>query len=883
MAASEDKSEDGLGTGNPSPRDLPDDDRLPVNGSLVKKLMREQRLTNSAVATNSDLSVRIIQLIRKGGHRAMFDTISSLASALKVPWQRLVVGYEEPGQVDGEPPDQRWLPSGRLPHGLGLVYGRKRTREWLDEAWQSPNVCLAYLEAVGGGGKTAVVSDWLAQFQRQHNGVRAYEFSFNGQELLTGSGSSATFFTHAFRHFSLGDPSNLPVEIRAERLAAAVLKAPTVMVLDGIEVLQNKPGQPREGFFSDPGVRALVRIMAAGCKSRRCLLVLTTQLRLAEVRNLEGKTVRRHELKGLTAGAAKRILDSYDVRGRPSEVLAPLHRHSRGHPLTLHLLGSFIQEKFGGDGRRWEKYWTLQDDLRVGIDVRWVMERYQTWLEAQPAKVQLLRIVSLFDGPADPQAIASLLKGPPIRGLTDQLRGLDAHERQTIVEQLRRARLLVESDGDQADWLDTHAIIRDHFRTALRAGHRQAWKQGNLALYRHYRASVRRQAQTKAEAERVHAAIAHACRADRESDALRAYESQIHSRNADSAVRRFGLFGDDLVALYAFFDPDSLRVTHRLPADGRVFVLEQAASRLRWLGRLDECCQMMEEVVELRDKEHARGEAYGVPLRYLAECRLLRGELDQGLAAAEAALAKAKRNWIDVVAALTICGHSHHLLGDFEQAQAYFQRAVAQERDHEGPEAMLPSVRGFRHHELLLDQGKFDEVIDCCERNLNRKPKPSDVMSNLGPVNEGIYWLGIGLAKLRKAVAAKLLRKAKEAESPLNKALDYFHQSGRREFINQGFLARAELRLALRGSDRCREDLSYVASEAQYDEMWRLDVDRALLEIALLIETSSFFEAEKLLDATAKRIDRMHYGRRVPQLDSLELALIKSQGAKSRR
>jgi len=73
------------------------------------------------------------------------------------------------------------------------------------------------------------------------------------------------------------------------------------------------------------------------------------------------------------------------------------------------------------------------------------MESYQSWLGEGP-EVSLLRMLGLFDRPADEKALGALLKPPNIRGLTESLIDLSPIERRTILARLRRARLLAPED-----------------------------------------------------------------------------------------------------------------------------------------------------------------------------------------------------------------------------------------------------------------------------------------------------------------------------------------------------------------------------------------------------------------------------------------------------
>jgi len=115
------------------------------------------------------------------------------------------------------------------------------------------------------------------------------------------------------------------------------------------------------------------------------------------------------------------------------------------------------------------------------------MESYQTWLGEGP-ELAVLRILGLFDRPADEKALGALLKSPGIPGLTESLTALSQIEWRTIVAKLRRARLLAGEDPHNPGCLDAHPLVREYFGEQLRSQQPEAWKECNRRLFHYYRA-----------------------------------------------------------------------------------------------------------------------------------------------------------------------------------------------------------------------------------------------------------------------------------------------------------------------------------------------------------------------------------------------------------
>jgi hypothetical protein len=154
----------------------------------------------------------------------------------------------------------------------------------------------------------------------------------------------------------------------------------------------------------------------------------------------------------------------------------------RGYCLALTLLGSYLTDAYNGDIRRREEVSArLARDLRQGAHARKVMEFYQSWLGGGP-ELAILRMLGLFDRPADEQAFGALLKSPAIPGLTESLTDLPSAEWQTILAKLRRAKLLSREDMHNPGQLDTHPLVREYFGEQLRTQQTEAWKECNRRI-----------------------------------------------------------------------------------------------------------------------------------------------------------------------------------------------------------------------------------------------------------------------------------------------------------------------------------------------------------------------------------------------------------------
>src|ERR1700719_348806 len=102
------------------------------------------------------------------------------------------------------------------------------------------------------------------------------------------------------------------------------------------------------------------------------------------------------------------------------------------------------------------------------------MESYQSWFGEGP-ELSVLRMLGLFDRPADENALGALLKPPAIRGLTESLTDVSQIEWRMVVAKLRRAKLLAREDPLEPGHLDTQPLVREYFGEQLRSQRSEAW------------------------------------------------------------------------------------------------------------------------------------------------------------------------------------------------------------------------------------------------------------------------------------------------------------------------------------------------------------------------------------------------------------------------
>jgi hypothetical protein len=421
------------------------------------------------------------------------------------------------------------------------LFGREEDIAFLDCAWANKDVNVVSIVAWAGAGKSTLVNHWLRRMATDYyrSAELVFCWSFYRQGTRAETSSADEFLDAALHWFGDPDPRLGTAWEKGERLAKLIAHRRTLLILDGLEPLQNPPG-PQEGRLGEPGIQALLRELAA---FNTGLCVITTRLPVGDLADHAGASALRRDLEQLSSEAGAKLLQALGVKGQEAELRSASDEFG-GHCLTLTLLGSYLTDAFNGDIRfRRQVSERLAHDVRQGVHARKVMESYQTWFGEGP-ELSVLRMLGLFDRPADEKALGALLKPPAIRDLTVSLKDLSQIEWRTIVARLRRARLISGEDLHNPGQLDTHPLVREYFGEQLRSQQTEAWKECNKRLYYYYRTLAPELPNNFRDMEPLFSALICGCNAGLFREALHeVYMPRIQRGNAHFAANVLGARG----------------------------------------------------------------------------------------------------------------------------------------------------------------------------------------------------------------------------------------------------------------------------------------------------------------------------------------------------
>ncbi len=236
----------------------------------------------------------------------------------------------------------------RLPITGSDVFGREEDIGFLDDAWANQQVNVVTIVAWGGVGKSTLVNHWLRRMaaEQYRSAQLVFGWSFYRQGTSGDTSSADEFLDAALHWFGDPDPRLGTAWEKGERLAKLVGHRRTLLVLDGLEPLQNPPGA-QEGRLRDPSLQALLRELAA---FNMGLCVITTRMPVADLSDHEGSSALRRDLEHLSSHAGAQLLRALGVKGDEAELRSASDEFS-GHCLALTLLGSYLTDAYNGDIR----------------------------------------------------------------------------------------------------------------------------------------------------------------------------------------------------------------------------------------------------------------------------------------------------------------------------------------------------------------------------------------------------------------------------------------------------------------------------------------------------------------------------------------------------
>ncbi|MDQ3009211.1 MAG: hypothetical protein M3X11_00695 [Acidobacteriota bacterium] len=211
--------------------------------------------------------------------------------------------------------------------------------------------------------------------------------------------------------------------------------------------------------------------------------------------------------------------------------------------------------------------------------------------------------------------------------------------------------------------------------------------------------------------------MAHGCQAGLQQEACdKVYRDRISRGGEAYAVNKLGAFGSDLGAVACFFETPWSRVSPALKEADQAWLLNEAAFRLRALGRLTESLEPMQAGLE----NYVKQESWGYAARLagnLSELELTLGAVAGAVRDAEQSVDYADRSGDAFMRMASCTTHADalHQAGRRAEAETRFRKAEQMQAERQPEYPLLYSVQGFQYCDLLLAQTERAafSIADC--------------------------------------------------------------------------------------------------------------------------------------------------------------------------
>ena len=321
-----------------------------------------------------------------------------------------------------------------------------------------PATRIIAITGIGGQGKTAMTGRWL-KHEREENlkNIPVFYWSFYEDMEVEKFLKQVVAFCLPIDQISGQDIiESIPFIIRV------VQKARLLLVLDGLEVLQEDAASVNHGEISDPFLAPFLRNWLR--VQHKGLMVLTSRFHFPQLERFSGVGFHRLDLTRLSAQDGVSLLKKLNIYG-DANLLERYVEKLSGHPLALRVLASAVKRSCYGniDACKSEQILFEDGEGKLYDKLNHLLSFYEKQLK--DGQRELLGIISLFKRPIETESFVTLLGN--MESLKDT--PLAKADAATIERQLKLLidDFLIEKTDEG---ITTHPVIRDYFR----AGHKIA-------------------------------------------------------------------------------------------------------------------------------------------------------------------------------------------------------------------------------------------------------------------------------------------------------------------------------------------------------------------------------------------------------------------------
>jgi tetratricopeptide (TPR) repeat protein len=755
------------------------------------------------------------------------------------------------------------------------IIGRSNELATMRQFLRDEDIAIVSIVGFGGIGKSSLVDAFLTDIAPAYGGAdRVFGWHFYSQEERgSDTSNSSLFWERALRFFRFHGEVPTNETEKAHELLRLFRDQRVILVLDGIESLQNPP-HINQGLLIDRAVQGFLTTIARDGLRGGGLVIITSRQPVLELGRFD--RARSIEIDMLDLESGEELLRTLGVKGSSSDLRTAVADY-KGHPLSLVLLANILVTDHHGQIH--PRFSLELLDTQIEENVAAILSYYIRAFNEHDPELLYMYLISLFRRPMR-EAELEELKAKSVIGRS--LVGLPDSRLTRAVSHLRSYGLVIVDN----DYYDTHALVRRFFLSRFRETRSTEFIQAHEVLFDYFSNLPSEELPSDMEGlEPLYRAVYHGCLAGKYASALDIYWHRISREREFYSQKQLGAFSSDLVAILPYF-PDGWAepVAGDLTDERRAWLLSLASFLLTALGRLT-------EAITPRYSEIAMFEALGErklvcgDLRNLVQILIPLGRLDEALRVSERAVSAAQQlaepardseysHRLDEkhlhVSALACNATVLHRLGRLDEAAELFQTAERIQG------STLDRVNGYYYglflRDTASDAGQLHEVVDRGEENL----RSAVARRNLG--NIGSSHLTLGSAYLR-------LGEIDAAIAHFDEAVSVLRRANRTDRIPYAFIERARLYREqwLRTQSNqylqlCESDMDEADQLISFSRMALFSVELGLLAAQLLADRGRFADARELIQVTViPTLQRSGYWLRLGDVEAL-IAHLDSEG-----
>jgi len=782
---------------------------------------------------------------------------------------KLYEKLESESRLDSKKPEK--ISISLLPNTPAKIFGRKPEFKILDAEWNDRRANVLQLVAFGGMGKSSLVNSWLSRLdQKGYCGARrVYAWSFYWQSAGSEIRSSGDYFIeHALGWFGDESPAEGTPWDKALRLANLVRAQRTLLILDGLEPLQLPPG-PKHGLVENPAVALLVKELAS---ENNGLCVITSRLPVADLAAFEGARVKTIKLGPLPEKASIKLLKGIGIQGVHSEYRQAVEEYS-GHPLSLSLLGGYLNIVHRSRMGDYRKIRSLLDEQEMGMHARNLMRNYLDWFKGTPERA-LLFVLGLFDRAvrlADIERIS--VNCPDIEGITKDLARLTSLQYSYAIDRLKQANLITVKEKDSQIFLDCHPLVRDFLSEFIKAEQPLAWTLGHALIFDFLRNQAVSNPTTMAELEPLFRAVIHGTQAGQYEAAFELYFEKIKKRQFSMFTQ--GSHHEDQACISGFFGSEWGQPVDELPDDAKFYILSCAATNLIYLGEVSKATNPCIKSIDWFRKKEMWLDALNIAAP-LASMLIITGNIVNARNLISELQPVVEKSNNQVVEAMSWCFQAHilHLIGEDDEAEVLFEKAEnILTQDEPIAPVSFPTISSY-YCKFLLETGRAEMALERSLDTMTWRSKGSWQVSvdTTSLLASDLQILGLCFLELGDTANAKVY---------LDKQLDLLRDADEWLYLPSGLNALAVYFLRIGDYERAQENL-FEALEISRRTGARFGEWETCLNLSQLnLLRGNRNKAKKYLEEMRKVPEMESYNFRNEELVSLRTELSCSNHYKS--